>query len=216
MGWGTFSLSPAQAKATGVFRTVVQVVDEAVAEGAGGVTTGRNISSNSSCNSSRNRSRSRSNISRHSSSRSDHIISNSRSAVMVVVMQRWLGWSGAAMERRMERIRRQGARYGGGRAQADWGGGRGLPSYTPPPHGYDYYHYPPNLLPPVGKQPSTHGADPRKRCQTCNKLGYAHPFCACRVDLGHPRPPGTVPPRPGGTVPGGRLPPPSALNRQQS
>ena len=101
MGWGTFSLSPAQAKATGVFRTVVQVVDEAVAEGAGGVTTGRNISSNSSCNSSRNRSRSRSNISRHSSSRSDHIISNSRSAVMVVVMQRWLGWSGAAMERRI-------------------------------------------------------------------------------------------------------------------
>ena len=86
MGWGTFSSSPAQAKATGVLRTVVQLVDGAVAEGAGGVTTGGSISSNSICNSSSNRSRSRSNSSRHRSSSSDHTTSNSRSAMMVVVM----------------------------------------------------------------------------------------------------------------------------------
>ena len=43
-------------------------------------------------------------------------------------------------------------RYGGSRAQAAGGRGRGLPSY-PPPGGYNYSRYPPNLPRPVSNQP---------------------------------------------------------------
>ena len=52
MGRDTPSLSPAQARATGVLSTVGLVVDGAVAEGARGVTTGGDSSSNSSSNNS--------------------------------------------------------------------------------------------------------------------------------------------------------------------
>ena len=102
--------------------------------------------------------------------------------------------------------REGGGRYVGGRAPAVGGRGRGLPSYPPPRGGYNYAGYPPNLPRPFGNQPPIFGADPRKRCETCNALGHTHQFCAWRVDPGYPIPPpvpaGPAPPRPRRTAPG--------------
>ena len=60
------------------------------------------------------------------------------------------------------------------------GVGVGLPSSTPPPGGYNYDAYPPNLLRPIGHQPPVHAAGPRKRCGNCNELGHVYVSTARR------------------------------------
>ena len=87
-------------------------------------------------------------------------------------------------------------------------------AFVPPPSdGYNYDAYPPDLPRPIGDQPPTHAADPRKRCENCYELEHMHQYCPLRVD---PSQPVRAQPRPAGSFTAPDQRPPAAHSYSQA